>query len=111
MKPTFDIQLIGLSQTLRNNIKTKVEEFIERKDIWEKMEATSEYENEEGKSVLFMRIPFFEAIKRDAFKEKIKVEAQGVWNKCEVGSYVALHACDHNKSVRQGCKVRKILEK
>lgn len=111
MKPMLDIKLVGLSQTLRTKIINKVNEFIGQKDIWPDMWAVNEGENEEGKSVLFIRIPFFKAMKRDAFKEKIKTEAQAIWSKCAVGSYLALHACDHDEEVRRGCVVRKIMEK
>jgi len=111
MKPTLDIQLIGLSQTLRDRIKTKVQNFAERKDIWKKMEAINEYENEEGQSVLFIRIPFFKALKRDAFRDKIRPKVQELWSKCKEGSYIALHECDHDEGTRRGCKIEKILEK
>lgn len=111
MKLTLDIRLIGLSETLRNRIKDKVNEFIEQKDIWSKMWAVNEHEDEEGQSVLFIRLPFHKAIKRDAFKDKIRPKVQEVWSKCKVGSYIALHTCDHDEGARRGCRVRKILEK
>lgn len=111
MKPTLDIQLVGLSQTLRDRIKARVNEFIEQKDIWQDMWAVNEYEDEDGRTVLFIRIPFFKALKRDAFRDKIKSKVQEIWSKCEVGSYIALHKCDHDGSTRRGCQMRKILEK
>ena len=111
MKPTLDIQLVGLSQTLRDRIKDKVNEFIEQKDIWTNMWAVNEYQNEEEQWVLFIRIPFFKALKRDAFRDKIKPKVHEIWSVCEVGSYIALHTCDHDEGARRGCKIRKIVEK
>ena len=111
MKPTLDIQLIGLSQTLRDKIKNKVTEFIEQKDIWKNMWAMNEYQDEEGQWILFIRIPFFKALKRDAFRDKIKEKVKEIWSKCEVGSYIALHTCDHDEGTRRGCKIEDIVRK
>lgn len=102
---------MGLSQTLRDRIKDKVNEFIEQKDIWADMWAVNEYQNEEGQWVLSIRVPFFNALKRDAFRDKIKPKVQEIWSNCETESYIALHTCDHDEGARQGCKVEKILEK
>lgn len=111
MKPTFDIQLVGLSETLRDRIKDRVNEFIEQKDIWTDMWTVNEHQDEEGRWVLFIRIPFFNALKRDAFRNRIKPKVQEVFDRCESGSYIALHACDHDESARRGCKIKRILEK
>lgn len=111
MKPTIDIQLIGLSETLRNRIKDKVNEFIEQKDIWTNMWAVNEYQDEEGRWVLFIRVPFFKALKRDAFRDRIKPKVQEIWSECEPGSYIALHTCDHDESARRGCRMKDIVRK
>lgn len=106
MKPTLDIQLVGLSQTLRDRIKDKVNEFIEQKDVWKAMWAMNEYQ-----SVLFIRVPFFEAMKRDAFRDKIEPKVQEIWSECAAGSYIALHACDHDETMRCGCETEDIISK
>lgn len=111
MKPTLDIQLIGLSQTLRNRIKNRVTEVIEQKDIWKDMWTMNEYQDEEGQWILFIRIPFFKALKRDAFRDKIRPKVQEIWSKCKEGSYIALHECDHDEGTSRGCKIKRILEK
>ena len=108
---SLDVDIQSYNQTLRDRIKDKVSEFIEQKDIWTDMWAVNEYQDEAEQWILFIRVPFFTALKRDAFRDKIKSEAQKVWSKCEAGSYIALHDCDHDENDRQGCKIRRILEK
>ena len=112
MKPTLDIQLIGLSENKREQMKEDVEKAIEKKeDVWPEMLSVNEHQDEEGQWILFIRTPFYKVHKRDEFKVKVMPNIQGVWNQCEAGSYVALHTCDHDEGARQGCKIEKIVKK
>lgn len=130
--------LIGLSDTLIQNVKTKLRA-IPKADYWRKDAHFTKSVNEEDESVVSFMIPFHtKALLRDFFKnwirfywgtktvkdpetgEEIEVRVRkfevkdaikALWSKCKPGSRIWVEAHDHDQSSRRGCRIEDIIQK
>lgn len=138
MKFSLCGNLIGLSDSLIQNIKTKLNA-IPKADYWKQDAQFSKDVNEEGDNVVMFSIPFHKKAIRSAFvknwirfywkteivedpetgetyetsvrKFEVKDAIKTLWSKCKPGSriYVELH--DHDQEVRRGCRVEDVISK
>lgn len=138
MKYSLYGNLIGLSDSLIQNIKTKLSA-IPKADYWRRDAQFSKSQNEEGENVVTFMFPFHKKAMRSAFvknwvrfywgteiiedpetgetyevrvrKFEVKDAIKTLWSKCKPGSRIWIELHDHDQSTRRGCKIEEIARK
>lgn len=130
--------LIGLSDSLIQNVKTKLNA-IPKADYWLKDAHFTKTQDEEGINIVSFMIPFHKKAMRSGFVQKwikfyweteivedpetgeevevsvrkfeVKDAIKTLWSKCKVGSRIYIEMHDHDQSIRRGCKIEDIVKK
>ena len=138
MKYSLCGQLIGLTDSLLQNIKTKLNA-IPKADYWKQDAQFSKTQDEHGENIVTFSIPFHKKAIRSKFvqnwirfywateviedpetgetyetrvrKFEVKDAIKTLWSKCKPGSRIWVEMHDHDEEVRRGCKIEDIIKK
>jgi len=130
--------LIGLSDSLIQNVKTKLNA-IPKADYWRRDAQFTKTQDENGINTVSFMFPFHKKAIRSTFvknwirfytaieivedpetgektevkvrKFEVKDAIKTLWSKCKAGSRIWIELHDHDQSTRRGCKIEEIASK
>lgn len=124
MKYALCGQLIGLTDTYIQAIKTKLKE-IPKVAYWLKDAHFTKTVNEEDENVIMFMIPFHKKVIRSKFvqnwirfyweegvrKFEVKDAIKTLWQACKPDSRIWIELHDHDENARRGCKIEDLARK